>query len=72
MDKNISVGSETLKSIAAKIGMSKNTLKSMISLYPNIAEALKPFMNEENELKNKKVFPPNVVKIIYDTLGYPD
>lgn len=58
---------DTLKGMARKYGMSKDTLKSMLKLYPEVYNLVYHHINAK-----KRLLPPAVVEQVYKTLGYPE
>jgi gamma-glutamyl phosphate reductase len=72
MDNNYKIEIESIKSLAAKLNMTAQLLKSMINLNEATKKAVEPYRNKQNPNKNKRNFPVTVVKIIYETLGYPN
>lgn len=58
---------DTLKGIARKYGMSKDALKGMLKLYPEVYNLVYLHIDAK-----KRLLPPAVVEQVYKTLGYPE
>jgi type I site-specific restriction-modification system R (restriction) subunit len=59
----------SLKTVAKNLVVSYNYLLDFIRIHEDLNEAMKPYRNEDNKAKNKKLLPPSVINLIYQKFG---